>query len=244
MILAFSVKSGCTILDNGKVLFSEYNLYTNTSNITLYYSAGNFIGMVQLLNPLEGPFYDITSIDTNTIAVSAGKCIGIVNIDTHNVLQTIKNDRLCYGITHCDGKLYYCSNSEGIRRFDLKAKTYQLLVPTKDIRQLSYISCDGNKLFYTCSTGFVTCCDMNGKQIWRFEDTSCLRSARGVVVDNEDFVFVAGEQSGNVVVISLDGISSKEVYQISNPRAMCYDKNENKILVCNTGKKALCFQIE
>jgi hypothetical protein len=88
-----------------------YNLYTNTSNITLYYSAGNFIGMVQLLNPLEGLFYDITSIDTNTIAVSTGKCIGIVNIDTQNVLHTIKNDRVCYGITHCDGKLYYCSNS-------------------------------------------------------------------------------------------------------------------------------------
>ena len=210
----------------------------------MYHSDGNFIRIVQLLNPLEGPFYDITSIDTNTIAVSAGKCIGIINIDTHNVLQTIKNDRVCYGITHCDGKLYYCCNSEGIRRFDLKAKTYQLLVPTKDIRQLSYISCDGNKLFYTCSTGIVTCCDMNGKQIWRFQDTSLLHTPCGVVVDNQGFVFVAGRQSGNIVVKSPDGNASKEVYQISNPRAMCYDKNENKILVCNTGKKAPWFQIE
>jgi DNA-binding beta-propeller fold protein YncE len=50
-------------------------------------------------------------------------------------------------------------------------------------------------------------------------------------------VFVAGEKSGSIVVISPDGNSSKEVYQISSPRAMCYDKNNNKILVCNTGKK-------
>ena len=85
---------------------------------------------------------------------------------------------------------------------------------------------------------------MNGKQIWIFEDTSRLRSARGVVVDNQGFVFVAGEESGNVVVISLDGISSKEVYQIPNPRPMCYDKNENKILVCNTDNKASWFKIE
>jgi hypothetical protein len=243
MVVSFSAISGCTILDNGKVLFSEFNVYTGS--VTLNHSDGNFIRTVQLLNPLEGSFYDITSIDTNTIAVSAGKCIGIVNIDTHNVLQTIKNDRVCYGITHCDGKLYYCSNSEGIRRFDLKAKTYQLLVPTKDIRQFSYISCDGNKLFYTtCSTGIVTCCDMNGKQIWRFQDTSLLHTPGGVVVDNQGFVFVAGGKSGNIVVISPDGNASKEVYQMSNPRAMCYDKNENKILVCNTGEKALCFQIE
>jgi hypothetical protein len=39
-------------------------------------------------------------------------------------------------------------------------------------------------------------------------------------------------------VISPDGNSAKEVYQISSPRAICYDKNENKILVCHTDRKA------
>jgi DNA-binding beta-propeller fold protein YncE len=117
------------------------------------------------------------------------------------------------------------------------------LVPTKEIVQFSYISCDGNKLVYTSKTGTVTCCDLNGKDIWRFEDTSLLRSPRCVVVDNHGFVFVAGEQSGNIVVISPDGNATKEVYQISSPRAMCYDKNENKILVCHSDKKASSFQI-
>jgi hypothetical protein len=57
-------------------------------------------------------------------------------------------------------------------------------------------------------------------------------------------VFVAGEKSKNIVAISPDGNSSKEVYYISSPRAMCYDKNENKILVGNTGKKVFWFEIE
>jgi hypothetical protein len=57
-------------------------------------------------------------------------------------------------------------------------------------------------------------------------------------------VLVAGEQSGNVVLISPDGISSKELYKIPNPRAMCYDKNENKILICNTDNKASWIKIE
>ena len=99
------------------------------------------------------------------------------------------------------------------------------MVQKTNIDLFSHISCDGNRLFYTSNTATGGCFDINGKQIWRFGDTSCLRSARGIVVDNEDFVFVAGEQSGSVVVISLDGISSKEVYQIPNPRPMCYDKN-------------------
>ena len=194
--------------------------------MTLNNSNGNYIRTVQELNPLEGSFYDITNIDTNTIAVSISTWISIVTLNTHKILHTIKNYHHCFGITHCDGKLYYCSGKEGIRRFDLKTKTIQLLVPT-EVDEFSYITCDGNKLFYTSNTGTVTCCDMKGKEIWRFQDPSLLRSPRGVVVDNHGFVYVAGEQSGNIVVISPDGNSSKEVYQISNPRAMCYDKNKN-----------------
>ena len=232
--------TGCSILYNGEILFSEHNLHHNTDSVTLNDSYGNFIRTVWAIS--RGLVYDVTSIDANTIAVSCDNIIVIINIDSQNmyIVNTIQNDFTCYGISHCDGKLYYCHANEGIRRFDLKTKTKELLVPTY-IGPFSYISCDGNKLFYTSSTETVNCCDMNGKSIWRFEDTAVLRSPRGVVVDNQGFVFVAGEKSGSVVVISPDGNSSKEVYQISSPRAMCYDKNNNKILVCNRGKKVFWF---
>ena len=84
---------------------------------------------------------------------------------------------------------------------------------------------------------------MNGISIWSFEDASRLRSPRGVVVDYQGIVFVAGEQSGNIVMISPDGNSAKDVYYISSPRAMCYDKNNNKILVCNRDDKAFWLEI-
>jgi hypothetical protein len=238
-----NIITGCTILDNGKVLFSEYNAKTYIDRVTLNDSNGHFIRTVQALDS-EVSFYDITSINTNTIAVSTSTCISIVNIDTENVIQTINNNnRRCFGTSHCDDKLYYCSNSEGIRRFDMKTKANQLLVPATNICIFSYISCDGNRLFYTSSTKTVNCCDMNGKSIWSFEDTSRLRTPRGVVVDNQGFVFVAGEQSGNIVMISPDGNSAKDVYYISSPRAMCYDKNNNKILVCNRDNNAFWLAI-
>jgi hypothetical protein len=100
------------------------------------------------------------------------------------IVNTIHNEFRCYGISHYDVKLY-CYHT----------KTKELLVPT-NIGQFSYISCDGNKLLYTSSTETVNC-DLNGKSIWKFEDTAVLRSPRGVVVDNQGFVFVAGEKSGN-----------------------------------------------
>ena len=243
--------TGCSILDDGEILFSEYNFHDNTDRVTLNDSHGNFIRTVSALDPDEGPFFDITSIDINTVAVSTGTCISIVNIDTHNTHSIGNNDHTCYGITHCDGNLYYCSYQEGIRRFALRTGITQFLETNTDecfipttMGEFSYISCDGNKLYYTSDTEAVTCCDMNGKPIWSFKDTSVLRSPRGVVVDNQGFVFVAGEKSGNIVVISPDGNSSKEVYHISSPRAMCYDKKNNNILVCNTGKRVSWFQIE
>ena len=84
---------------------------------------------------------------------------------------------------------------------------------------------------------------MNDKQIWSFKDTPVLRSPRGVVVVSHGFVFVAGEQSRSIVLISPDGNSAREIFQISSPGAMCYDRNNNKILVCHTGNKASWFQI-
>ena len=198
--------------------------------MTLNDSNGNFIRIIHALNPSEGPFYDITSIDTHTIAVSTGKCISIVNIDTHELLHKIQSNRVCYGMTHCDGKLYYCSDSEGIRRINLKTKTNQLLVPTKDIGQYSYISSNGNKLFFTSSTSTLSCCDMNGKEIWRFEGISLLRSPRGVVVDHQGFAFAAGEKSRNIVVISADGNSQRRYIRFMIKVKMKY------LCVTQTGK--------
>ena len=147
-----NIITGCTILDNGKILFSAYNGGQYTYRVSLNDSNGNFISTVEALTPFEGSFYDITIIDTNTIAVSVCACISIVNIDTHNVLHEIENDYDCGGITHCNGKLYYCSSTEGIRWFDLRTQSNQLLVPTF-IGRFSYIFCGGNKLLYTSYTG-------------------------------------------------------------------------------------------
>jgi DNA-binding beta-propeller fold protein YncE len=71
-----------------------------------------------------------------------------------------------------------------------------------------------NKLLYISDTETVSCYDMNGKHMWSFSDTSLLHQPRGIVVDSDGFVFVTGKKTGNIVVISPDGNSAKEVYQI------------------------------
>jgi sugar lactone lactonase YvrE len=64
-------------------------------------------------------------------------------------------------------------------------------------------------LLYISDTETVSCYDMNGKHMWSFNDTSLLHQPRGIVVDSDGFVFVAGKQTGNIVVISPDGNSQR-----------------------------------
>ena len=148
---------GCTILDNVKVLFSEYNESKFTDRVTLNDSNVNYIRTIYPLDNSQVSLYDVTGIDTNTKAVSTGTCISIINIDTHNILHKIQSNSACHGITHYDGKLYYCSDRKGIRRFDLMTKSNELFIPAKAIGRFSYISCDVNKLFYTSKAETVIC---------------------------------------------------------------------------------------
>ena len=141
----FNIITGCTILDNGKVLFSEYTAGQCTNCVSLNDRHGNYTRTVRALDTYYEPYNDINNIDTNTIAVSTRTCMKISNIDMHLIIQNIKNNKLCYGITHCDGKLYDCHEKEGIQRFDFKTKFSSLLVPTKDVDfhifQVTEINC-------------------------------------------------------------------------------------------------------
>jgi hypothetical protein len=58
-----NIITGCTILDNGKVLFSEYNSTEYIDRVTLNDSNGNFIRTVLVVDSADGPFHDITGLN-------------------------------------------------------------------------------------------------------------------------------------------------------------------------------------
>jgi DNA-binding beta-propeller fold protein YncE len=86
-----------------------------------------------------------------------------------------------------------------------------------DMSYVYYVATTGDKLYYTnCFSHTVTCCDLHGTTQWKFNDEQVLQGPRGITVDNDGNVYVAGRSSNNVVVISPDGkrhrqlLSSKE----------------------------------
>ena len=89
-----NIITGCTILDNGKVLFSEYNESKFTYRVTLNDSNVNYIRTIHPLDNSQVSLYDVTGIDTNTKAVSIGTGISIINIDPHKILHKIQSNVL------------------------------------------------------------------------------------------------------------------------------------------------------
>ena len=100
-----------------------------------------------------------------------------------------------------------------------------------------------DKLYYTnYEKHTVSCCDLHGTTQWEFNSERVLECPRGISVDNDGNVYVVGNESNNVVVISPDGqrhiqlSSSKD--GLLKPCVLEYDKSTNRILVVKEERTA------
>ena len=143
--------------------------------------------------------------------------------------------------------IYYCTVSNGLKMLNLSDKSTSDIINSK-MPYVWYIATSGDKLYYTnASTHTVTCCDLHGTTQWEFNNKHVLRGPCGIAVDNDGNVYVVGNKSNNVVVISPDGqrnsqlLSSKD--GLKEPRVLDYDKYINRLLVVNTNGTAFLFDV-
>lgn len=96
-------------------------------------------------------------------------------------------------------------------------------------------------------TNFVTCYDLQGTVKWKFKNENVLNGPRGISVDNDGNVYVIGNSSTNVTVVSADGQHHKEKLagrnDIVSPYSLNYDKRTNQLLIANYGKNTLIFTL-
>jgi DNA-binding beta-propeller fold protein YncE len=80
-------------------------------------------------------------------------------------------------------------------------------------------------------TNWSTIClfTLKGQKIWDFKDQRILRKPKGIALDKNKNVYVAGMETNNVVVLSPDG-------------KINIDRNE--LLVCNTNGQAFLFSLQ
>ncbi|XP_052077166.1 uncharacterized protein LOC127715168 [Mytilus californianus] len=237
-----SGSTGCTQLSHGNIAFAN----EKERNITVVKSDGSLDFKIDLkpYRPL-----DITYIPyTNTIVVTSRSSndIKIVDVNARGVLKTYCLDAPCAGIAYTEKRIILCSTNEGILELNQHDGSVKTIVPDK-LHDYAHVALLGDQIFYTNSlTKSVICCDLLGRKQWVFQYPKLSRLF-GVAVDIDGHVFVAGNSSHNVVVISPDGKQQKQLLSSKDgvdwPNGLIYDRHKNQLLVTNYDKGAVLYNV-
>ena len=238
---------GCSFLPDGRMVLSCYN--TNT----LSFMNKEGVEYFQICEDKTGSCtYDTVYIKyNNSVAVSSGRgnnrCITMIDLESREVMTTISMDTLIFGMVVIGRTIYYCARDEGLKMLNLSDKTVSDII-SSDMSGIYYVATSGDKLYYTDDhTHSVTCCDLHGATQWKFKDECVLRGPRGISVDNDGNVYVAGRSSNNVVVFSPDGQRHRQVLSSENgslqPTVLDFDKSTNRLLVVNESDYAFMFDV-
>ncbi|VDI11717.1 Hypothetical predicted protein [Mytilus galloprovincialis] len=198
--------------------------------------------------------FDILFIDSETVAVTGGNVafnVYIVDVATLQVKRVINvgNQNWVYGATYKKESIIGCINGKTIKSFNVDSgKTVsEFAIPLKqEYASNRYIASDNNHLYLSDHKDeSVTCYEIGGKIIWSFKDAK-IRQPRSICLDSNSNVYVAGSGSNNVVVISPDGLHSKQLLGpddgIHSPHAIHYDKSSKRLLVANINGPAFLYQ--
>ncbi|CAC5399367.1 unnamed protein product [Mytilus coruscus] len=227
---------GCCMSVHCEYFFTDQN---SRKKLNVIASDGTF-KYDMLLDPNYG--FDIAFIDERTIAITSGnslKKIGIDVIDTESrkKIKFISLPGRPYGITRDHDSLFVCVEPLGIYKVNLLDYTSSHVISCY-LPALSYVSVINNKIYYTnIDDHSVVCCDRDGSRVWTFKDTSVLETPRDITVDNDGNLFVVGETSSNVVIISNDGKHHRQILTdedgLRKLSTIFFDKQTRKLLVAN-----------
>ncbi|CAG2229939.1 unnamed protein product [Mytilus edulis] len=238
--------TGCCMSVNGEYFFTDYY---SCKRLNVIASNGTF-KFDMLLDPSYG--FDITIINEKTIAITSGyspEHIGIDIIDTESrkIINFISLPGCPYGITRDQDSLFVCVEGRGIYQINTADYINSHMIRC-NLPGSSYVSVFANKIYYTnWSDHSVVCCDRNGSRVWRFKDTSVLKYPSGITVDNDGNVFVVGETTSNVILISNDGKIHRKIlpekYGLFNLSAVFFDKDTRRLLVALTNENAFLYSV-
>ncbi|CAG2223814.1 unnamed protein product [Mytilus edulis] len=238
---------GCCMSEEGDVLFKDYHVKSALfTTLASYYR-------LKCKMPLDHSWgFDITLIDGKTVAITTGGSgekidIDIINTKNRSKIKFIDFPGCPFGITRYHGSLFVCVKESGIFKINMLDYTTSHVISC-NLPPCSYVSVFSDKIYYTDYTDHsVVCCDHNGSAFWTFKDTLVLNEPEGIAVDNNGNVYVVGEKSSNVVIISSDGKHHKQILTENDglylPSAIFLDKQNRKLIVANTNATAFLYKI-
>lgn len=236
---------GCCILHDGRFVFT----YPELNKVDIVKQDGSLDFSLH-----ETAAYGIAYNDEdNTIAVSSrwnkiGKQITIIDLTEQKVKKTISPGGQTDGIVVTNKKLLYHIQNKAIRAMDLTDESTRDITTAQNMNTTINIAVSGDKLYYSSyHYHTVVCCDMQGTTQWTFKNEKVLKNPSGISADSDGNVYVVGNRTNNVVVISSDGRTHRELLSINDglksPYSINFGRSTNHLLVANILDKAYLYYI-
>ena len=236
--------SGCDILPNGKRVFAEQE-----GKLLLMFS--NNGSYVKDIVRFSGTPYEVSYTGENIVAVTIKDKHEVVFVDliTNRIMNTVDVGHECCGTDFIMNRLAI------------------LVIPTFTITHIVYLDPKGqfiNRVNFPngysrnvslrddtikcTNSGMICCFTLTGEKRWEFRDQNVLRKPKGIALDKNRNVYVAGMESDNVVVLSPDGKYRRQVLSkfdgLNEPYSLRINIDRNELLVCNANGPAFLFSLQ
>ncbi|XP_052073658.1 uncharacterized protein LOC127711596 [Mytilus californianus] len=227
------------VLPNRQLIFK----WTESKNIVIYTLDGKFVRY----QPVNDNVKYMAIIDSERLAFSYERSneVCIFNVQTLQTEKRIDFKEKCYGLSY-DGKNLYAAGTSTIHCVEMTDDLVRISSVPVNTNSVAFLSVHGDRLYYAnYDNHTVYCSEKNGEELWSFKN-EIMKFPIGITTDQYGNTYVACTQSNNVLVISADGKKYKELLNafdgLVNPRAIFYEKSDNRLLVCNNenGQALLC----
>lgn len=122
---------------------------------------------------------------------------------------------------------------KGIDLYNTNGLKIQQIKDEESVSNLIYnIAISHRHIYYSFSyQNVVSCLGLDGTLIWKYESDS-LQHPTGITTDGYGNVYVVGQDSRNLIVISKDGQNGRELFKFKvTPWSVHFDKHNNRLLV-------------
>ena len=201
----------------------------------------------------SGKPFEVSYTGENIVAVTIYNKheIVFVNVITNTITNTVDIGYHCYGTNFNMNRLairvIQQPTSSHIVYLDPKGKLIDRVnIPSANSAHISLrddaIKCTDWK------ANTIYSYTLTGQQIWTFKDENVLRVPEGIALDKNRNVYVAGNETNNVIVLSPDGKNCKEILTqsdgLNKPYSLRINIDRDELLVCNEKGPAFLFSLQ
>ncbi|XP_052087771.1 uncharacterized protein LOC127724719 [Mytilus californianus] len=194
--------------------------------------------------------YDVICLDNDNVLVTSGNSnycgINIIHLPTRKRVKFIKLPGKPYSIASTGEMMFCVVENMGIYQINKKDYTISNFV-RGNLPYQSFVAIYEDKIYFSNDTSFVICTNHSRETLWKLNYESILNQPRGATFDHNGNLYITGEYTCNVVVLTNDGKQHREILTSSDclnyPSAIFFDRDKNRLIVSNGNEKLFVFKV-